>query len=333
MSKDDGFKAAIAMIGLGGWGFYQGLLKQKLRRRISDIPRSKIASAALGHSVEVQAKVICHASDQIVSPLSEQRCATFIWSLEEERGSGKNRSWHHLYNFYSTPYIYIVDESNEIAAIDLAHCELQDDSWGMTEVFNSNSFNIPNKVKDLLTRHDMVPRESSWLTSSKYRLREKLFVPDENLYVLGAAIPMPKHEASIDPDNNARFGERGIDLTVKVAETFRVEQNDNYVISNYDENRNLVLDKSEKEALYRDIEKRILKEYGKEVKNEYLFISKFLFTEASENEVFFKLNKVYLSNKSESDLISNLSWKILLGLYGGPILVTLGVWYFVAKFG
>lgn len=331
MSKDDGFKAALMMIGLGSYGFYKGLLKNKLKQRINDIPRSKIASAALGQSVEVQANVVCHISDQIRAPLSNQKCATFVWSLEEERGSGKNRSWHHLFNFYSTPYLYVVDESNEMAAIDLAHCEFQEDSWDSSEVFTTNSMSLSEKVKDLLFKHVQIEESSFW-NSRKYRLRERMFKPDDKLYILGAAVPMPKAEVSLDPCEKSKFGERGIDVKIKVEEIFNVESKDNYIISNYDENRNLVLDKSEREALYRDIEKRILKEYGKEVKNEYLFISKFLFTRATANEVFFKLDKVFLSTKSESDLVSKLNLWIYLGLFGGPILVTFGVWYFVAKF-
>lgn len=319
------------LIGLGSYGFYKGLLKQKIKQRISDIPRSKIASAAMGQSVEVQASVVCHVSDQIRAPMSNEKCASFVWSLEEERGSGKNRHWHHLFNFYSTPYLYVVDESNEMAAIDLAHCEFQEDSWDSSEVFSSSSMNLSDKVKELLFKHMMIEESSFW-NSRKYRLQERIFKPESQLYILGSAIPMPKQERSVDPCDKSKFGERGIDVKIKVEETFKVESKDTYIISNYDENRNLVLDKSEKEALYRDIEKRILKKYGKDVQNEYLFISKFLFTKSNANEIFFKLDKVFLSTKSESELIGRLNLWIYLGLFGGPILVTFGVWYFVARF-
>jgi hypothetical protein len=92
-SDNDGIKFAFLAMGLGAAGFWNGFKMLKLRRKMGDIPTSKISSAAVGSFVEIQGKVVCAPGDFITAPLTGKKGVCFVWHIEERRGSGKNQKW------------------------------------------------------------------------------------------------------------------------------------------------------------------------------------------------------------------------------------------------
>jgi hypothetical protein len=280
MSRDNSFDIAYYLIGGGAIIYYGSLLKHKLRRRMRDIPRSKIGSTAIGSNVEIQGRVLNMAGDGVVAPLSGTRGAAFIWKLEQQDGIASD-NWEHLYTYHSAPYLYIHDDEEFTAAIDLSACEFQEDIFSRKVEFTDRTFVLPEEVKGLLNKTRMLDTSSktSFLSEQRFRLSERVFEYNQPIYVLGAAKTSPKEEISMNQNRNLLFGSREIGSS-----------------------------------------------------NDYLNKAKILFTNDESASGAFKLEKVYLSTKSEADLSSGLRRKGLLGLVGGPIMIAAGVFYLVLKF-
>jgi hypothetical protein len=334
MAQDDSLKGALFLIGGGSYYYYKSFIKHKLRRRMSDIPRSKIGTAAIGSNVEVEGKILNMADDGISSPLSGDRGAAFIWRLERLVKRGKNSSWKHLYTFYSTPYLYIHDDEEHTAAIDLSSCEFQENIFHNCVNFDDSSFDLPEKVKNILTKSSMLDTndKTSFFTTSKFRLQEKVFSYGQPIYVLGTAISCPNREIPMNPERSAKFGSREIGYKRKILDLFKRTKSDRNKMSHYDTNKNLVLDKSEEAALMKDIEAEILADHGKTSINEFVKNAKLLFTIDESASGPFKLDKVYLSTKSEAHLSGKLRIEGFLGLVGGPIMIAIGVYILVTQY-
>jgi hypothetical protein len=325
LAKDGGTeKAIVVLIGLGGYFFYNALRKYKLRQLIQNIPKSKISSVAMGNDVEVHGKVFCEPDRLIVSLLSKTRCAGYIWELHRRVGSGKNKRWELEFTYFSTPFLYVIDDSKEIAAVDLPSCEFHAESWSHIEEFHSNELSrLPPKVKET--------SGSFFSSEEEYLLKEKLFVLGEPLYVIGRAIPPPKHESAHTKEDDHRFGKHEVDVDIASEELFKLASKDSYVISNYDDNRNLVLDSQEQEKLMKDIRARVNAELNSGNVTSYLSRAKFLFTALDVNGYIAGFKKVYVSSSSEEDTVNNLSLHIWLGFFGAPILIVLGVWLLISQ--
>ena len=69
-----GFTAGIISLSLGTYCLVTSFIKEKNFRVTEDIPTSKITTDAVGHNVEVHARIFCRPEDEIVAPLSEEKC-------------------------------------------------------------------------------------------------------------------------------------------------------------------------------------------------------------------------------------------------------------------
>jgi hypothetical protein len=219
MASADDLKAALILTISGCALYYVSFVKNKLRRKLSDTPRSKIKSAAMGTNVEVAGKVLNMAEDGVISPLSGTKGAAFIWILEEDVLSGPDTIWEPLCTFYSTPYLYIHDEEEHIAAIDLSACEFQENIFQHKTEFNTESFSIPDQVKNIFDKSSMLKTSSakSFFSSNDYRIREKVFTYEEPIYALGAAVPCPDEETPMNPGPNKKLVLDGKSLTNEYA--------------------------------------------------------------------------------------------------------------------
>ncbi len=333
MARDREGELGLMFMGIGAMFFYQSLKKIKLQRRIKDIGTSRIASAALGESVEINATVLADPQHIIVSPLSGKRCLAFTWDLCKEVGSGKNRRWQLQYRFYSTPYVYVTDESKGIAALDLSSCEFQDDLKEKEVIFNDSSYSIPAEVMGLLKSHKMLDgKESSFLFSNRYRLQETVIEPREKFYILGTAALTPKTEMPLTRNLLLKFGKRNSSLITRVKEAFRIKRVDPETLKAYDKNNNSRLDEEESVALYRDIEEGILRKYNQPaMPADYLKSCKFIFTRSKDGSLFSSDN-VLVSRKTQAELVSSLQFSALLSFFGGPALFILGIWILWNKY-
>lgn len=329
MSDDSRGRLSFYLMGGGLLFFYDSFRKMKLRRRIKDTATSKIASAALGNSVEIHAEVVSNPGHFITSPLTGKKCIAFLWKLEKETGSGKNRSWTLQYTFYSTAYIYLTDETKAYAGLDLSSCEFQEDMYGDTKHFNDSSYEIPNEVLDLLKSNGMITGEKSFLFSNKYRISEKIIAPGESFFILGSARSTPATEISFRSNAKTKFGKRKQNILGRLESAFERRKVDPEMIMRYDKNGNMKLDESEAEALYRDLERLILRKYEmSSLRDEYLKRCKFILSQAESGGIL-DSGAVCVSKKSQQQLVNSLGSRSFLGFFGGPLLFILGLWLFI----
>ena len=331
-SSNDGIlKVCFALIGGGSYFFYKGLLNFKLQQRIKDIPRSKISSAAIGSNIEIHGKVVSTVEESITSPFTKKKCSAFIWNLQELTGHGKNKEWRDVYTFYSTPFLYIQDESTHFAAVDLSSCEFQEGSYDHEQRFTDRNFDLPDKVKVILKKSKMLNTDetSSFFNVSTFRLRERAFFYDQPIFAIGSARPVPKTEKAAIENSRFKYGSREVGLKKKIMERLRLYKSDRDTILKYDKNSNSILDLEEEKKMYQDIESDILLQFGMNAVNPYLANSKLLLTSDTSAKEIFNLNKVYLSHKHEDLVVRGLKLKAFLGIIGGPILISIGIYMFL----
>ncbi len=333
MAKDNESNLGLMFMGVGALVFFQSLKKIKLQRKIKDISTSRIASAAMGESVEIHATVINDPQHTIVSPLSQKTCIAFTWELQKEVGSGKNRRWEFQFRFYSTPFVYVTDESRGVAALDLSSCEFQDDLKQKQVAFNDSSYSIPPAVLDILKQNKMLSgEEKSFFFSNNYRLVETLIGPNEKMYILGTAALTPKIEMPLTKNASLLFGKRNFNFINRLKSAFRLRRTDPATIKAYDANGNSRLDEEETLKLYKDMEENILREFNQSAPPvDYLKTCKFVFTRSKEGNIF-DSHGVIVSRKTQKQLVDSLQFSALLSFFGGPAMFVLGLWILWNKY-
>jgi hypothetical protein len=333
-SETDGMKVAFFAMGLGAFGFWNGFKMLKLRRKMGDIPTSKIASAAVGSFVEIQGKVVCAPGDFITAPLTGIKGVCFVWHIEEQRGSGKNKKWVTINFFYSCPFLYIKDKSEHLAAIDLEHCDFQEEMQDMLVHFNNQSFDLPVKAKKILHEYKMFNMEdkAGFFSSSNYRISEKVFKANDRLYVLGGTINPPESESSRLSTGENIFGTRNKPVAEEVHAILEKAKSNPEIVKMYDKDANSKLDPAELNQLHKDIQNKIFTDYNLSHQSSYLQKCKLLFTMVEDHDLVFSMKKVFVSHKSEKDLSQTLLSKASLGLIGGPLLFIGGLFFLIESF-
>ena len=337
MANDYGaLKMIIVLICGGSYIVYSSLKKYNLRKKIEEIPTSQIATAPVGTFVEIEGKVLDLGEDGVKSPASGNSGSVFIWSLQEFVQMGRDSYWEEKYRFYSSPFLYVTDNGVDHCAVDLSCCEIKEDIYDYTLSFTNKEFEIPEKVKEILSSfsmHDTNTKKEGFFSSERiFIIREKVFQYSEPIYVLGLALSSPNKEVPSNPEMKFKFGTRASTVKEKIRKSFNNLKKDPYTVSNYDSNRNLVLDKNEEERLFKDIENSILKEYGNTHVNDYLSLSKIYFTLNKTKKGPFKMDKVFISNHSEKDLKFILKSSGRLGFIFGPILIATGFFFLILMF-
>ena len=320
MAQSNDLSVVIFLIG-GGWGIlFYGLRATKLRRKMQDTPTAKIMTAAIGSNVEIIGNVLCSPEEVIESPLTLNKCYAFVWDLQILKGFGKSKYWATIHHYYSTPILYLKDESGGIAALDIAACEFHEEEFDGTFEFDDATFSVPDAVKEIFNAKNIFDTKETWgaLQSSKYRLREKIFHPHQRLYVLGTAHIPPITETTFVKDKRKKFGIKQPNLIPQVLKRF-------------DKNKDSILDKEESDALFEAIEKKLLEDYAQSGGSEYLKQSKIFFSEDKNFNLIFELNNVFVSNRSKRETLSDFTTYIELGLIIGPVMIVVGILLILAE--
>jgi hypothetical protein len=314
----------VVLMSFGARHFISSLRQMTLRRRFMDIGTSRISSAALGDSVEINAEVISE-EQTIESPLSGKKCVAFIWHIERKIGFGNRKSWYGEFRFHSTPFFYVTDESAEVAAVDLASCSFDDSLCDFQISFKRNSDDVPRKALHLLKLFKLLGGKA-WLGPHEYRITEKVIKPGEKMYIFGSAAVVPASEASRVKEPRMKFDRRHRTLIQKVKRIFRAKQNDLDALRNYDLNFNGRLDQEESLQLYYDIKRDILAEYGMTSLNRFLKRAKFLLVGSRHKGIFLSTDKVFVSEKSKAQLLATLRERTFLSFFGGPAMFVIGAY-------
>jgi hypothetical protein len=333
-SELDGIKAAFIAMGLGAFSFWNGFKMLKLRRKMGDIPTSKISSAAVGSFVEIQGNVVCAPGDFITAPLSGKKGVCFIWHIEERVESGKNSHWVTLKYFYSCPFLYIKDKSEHLAAIDLEHCDFQEKMYDKHVRFNNRSFDLPAKVKKILHEYKIfnIKKTAGIFSASNFRMSEKVFKANEPLYVLGGTKNPPESESTRLSKGENIFGVRHKPVAEEVQAILEEAKSNPEIVKMYDKDGNSKLDSTELNQLHKDIQDKIFNDYNLSHQSSYLQKCKLFFTMVEDHSVVFSMKKVFISHQSEKELSQKLLLKANLGLIGGPLLFVFGLFLLIESF-
>ncbi len=84
------FEGIAYLIGLGGFFFFTGFRKLRLRRKAIGLATSRARSMAMG---TVELSGIADKYVEATDPIFKMPCAYYHIKVEERRGSGKNRHW------------------------------------------------------------------------------------------------------------------------------------------------------------------------------------------------------------------------------------------------
>lgn len=167
----DEFWPAAALLGIFCLvSLVQGFLFLLRKRMIEDIPTSRVRSAAQGY-VELEGHCELMDGPPILSPLTGSHCVWYQYSIEERRGSGKNRRWVKLESARSSDLFLLVDATGQ--------CVIDPDGACVTAAVNEKWYG-PNR--------DSKPRTtgSHWLIpGGRYRFREARLHPGDPLYAIG----------------------------------------------------------------------------------------------------------------------------------------------------
>ena len=155
--------AAAAMLALTSFR----LLRRA--RLIEDTPLSRTRSAAQGY-VELEGHARLLPGPDIISPLSNQRCAWWSYTVWQWVKNGSEGRWEKI---------------EEETSDDLF---LLSDTTGSVIIDPYNATVHPSVDRSWRGRHrrpDMVPRKSEWFGWGEFRYREKLIQLGDMLYAAG----------------------------------------------------------------------------------------------------------------------------------------------------
>lgn len=189
--KDDDIMMAVVAAFLGTFLFYLGFKTRKTYKIIECTPRSKTRSVALG-LVEVQGLAQIY-SEALISPFSKSECVYYSYKVEEERGSGKRRSWVTIASFSSSDPFYLQDETGRIEIRPQgATTKLKIDQNFRTSFF----FNDKNEQLFIEGLQNLGITYTGLFGSKKLRCQETYIAPKDRLYVLGTATDAQKSTRS-----------------------------------------------------------------------------------------------------------------------------------------
>lgn len=142
-----------------------------LRKRvIEDIPTSRIRSAAQGY-VELEGRGELMSGPPVLAPLTGSRCLWYEYSIQEHRGSGKNRRWVSVESGRSSDLFLLIDGTGQ--------CVIDPDGARVTASVTDKWYG-PNRDSRLKTTG------GRWLIfGARFRFREARLQPGDPLYAIG----------------------------------------------------------------------------------------------------------------------------------------------------
>jgi hypothetical protein len=200
--------------------------------------------------------------------------------------------------------------------------------------FNNRSFDLPAKVKKILHEYKMfnIEKTAGIFTSSNFRISEKVFKPNDPLYVLGGTINPPDSESTRLSSGENIFGTRNKPVAEEVQAILEKAKSNPEIVKMYDKDGNSKLDSAELTQLHKDIQNKIYTDYNLSHQSSYLQKCKLFFTMIEDHDLVFSMKKVFVSHKSEKELSQKLLLKASLGLIGGPLLFIGGLFFLIEFF-
>jgi len=179
----------VSGFSIGGGSFYLSYLLLKFKRRMENVPTSKIATGAVGSNVEIVGKVSDDSMSTFTAPISQTPCSFYFLKIEE-RSQDEENAWVTLFEFGPRPWFCVEDDSEGLALVVHEEAELHlrwtDSTMSRKDRFNEAIQTFRSHLKAEKTYREI--GAMGWLSASKvYRISECVIQPDDKVYVFGYA--------------------------------------------------------------------------------------------------------------------------------------------------
>jgi hypothetical protein len=311
--------AAVGAV-MGVVWFLKGFKELKIKRTIQNIPTSKINTGAVGTNVEIKGRIIVEKEKLVTAPISGQQCALYHLEIQKERRRKNSTYWQTIDQFYSHEGFYIDDQSGATALVLVGGAKIKREGQTNNIYINSNNFDeIPVTLRKALTEnYKKIKRfklkKTSWLFSSKYRVLEWRFKPNEEVYVLGHA------------ESGLRLQKIKKPRLKYFLKAKKAIQKDKKLKARYDANRDGTLDHNELERGAQMLAQRLSDKYSKEKLEELIPKTKLIFKKK-------KPHPFIISNRPEGELVKHMGTWSVVKIWGGPVLTMACVVYLYTVFG
>ncbi len=311
--------AAIGTV-MGIVWFVKGFQELKIKRTIQNIPTSKINTGAVGTNVEIKGKILVEKERLVTAPISGQQCALYHLEIQQERRRKNSTYWQTIDQFFSHEGFYVDDQSGATALVLVDGAKINREGKPDTIYINSNNFDeIPVTLRKALTENQKKIKrfkldKTSWLFSSKYRVLEWRFKPNEKVYVLGHA------ESGL---RLQKIKKPGLKYFLKAKKAI---QEDKKLEARYDANRDGTLDHNELERGAQILAQRLSDKYSKEKLKELIPKTKLIFKKK-------KPHPFIITNRPEGELVKHMGTWSVVKIWGGPVLTVACIFYLYSIFG
>lgn len=289
--NDREFMAVLGISIAGPWLFYQGLREVFKRRFIEDIPTSKARSIAMGQ-IEIKGKAEALFPETLKSPLSHKECVYYYYFISKHQKYQDRYIWAPFVSHRTDLPFYIYDKTGKVL-IDPSLVALDLGKPNYEYELNDGNQPIPPNITEILTTYN-IP------TNQPLRCEEWYICPEDNIYILGAAMPV---ETFV---NNLKF---------RLAEDITAFKN-NIIKINDDINNMVIKAPSSTAKIYR----RALSELDKP---ETSLKSNIIVSYNEEAKQIFKV-----TNMDESSISRSILWSGLGKLFLGFLLSITG-WFII----
>ncbi|MDH5762118.1 MAG: E3 ubiquitin ligase family protein [Nitrospinota bacterium] len=294
--------------------FVRGFQELKIKRTIQNIPTSKINTGAVGTDVEIKGNILVEPDLLDMAPISGQSCALYHLEIQQERRRKNSTYWHTIDQFYSREGFYVDDQSGATALVLVNGAKVNREGKTDKYYVNSNNFDeMPDALRNAITENQKKLKrfklnKTSWLLSSKYRILEWCFQPNEEVYVLGHA------ESGL---RLQKIKKPGMKYFLKARKAI---QTDKKLAARFDSNQDGRLDPPELERGAQILAQRLSDKHNGEAVKESTPKTKLIFKK-SEPHPFI------ISNRSEGELVRHMSTWSTVKIWGGPVLTVACAWY------
>jgi hypothetical protein len=285
--------------------FFKGFKELKHKRKIQDIPTSKIHTGAVGSDVEIKGRIICDADKLVSGPLSGTPCVFYSLEIQKEHRDRNNRRyWRTVDQFYSDEAFLVNDDSGSNALVYVEGAEIKRRGGTVDYEVSSNNFGsmhaslrqVLEKNKRKLKKFKL--KNSSWLFSKNYRFLEWAFTSGEKIYVLGFA------ESGIKTPRKNKLSSKNFLKAKKMVEA------DEKLTTRFDTNKDGVLDPNELEWGAKYIGTQLQNKLNREKINELIPKTKMLFKRRRPHPFI-------ISNMKEEALTRKMAMSSALMTFGG----------------
>lgn len=290
MSDDRDIGYALMGFAFGIWSFFWGFNRLRRKRLIENIPTSTVRGLAMG-LVELYGKA--KKKTLLKSPLTKTECVLYKYLIEEYRSSGKSGRWVKIASGDSFFSPCCLDDATGRILVFPKGAELifpvdYEFKTGLGKTISGN-------LIEFMENNNISFR--SWFGNRALRFKEWYIREDEDLYVLGTA----KKSDSFPEELKSQLMQRLKELKEDAKKLKEVDLDKDGSIS-----------MEEWDAAVAKIERQVLEEALNTAKSEDP--ADVIIAKGDVEEIFI------ISDHSEKELIQELSWQCLSGIYGGALL-------------